>query len=221
MKWAYLLLVVGAAMLLGLLYVLFPRPDMSDGVTGFETWKPTPNEISTAVRKIPESQSKERDSLFAKMFQARFRNNRRAVAVKVREGQPLELLCAAVTPRWDMATIAEALYREARICLGRNVNIEIYETYISSQNRLVATCRPNPDGTRLVVSFLPVPITRQRAARATPRGDQRRSMLTYWMLSLPESERRKIAPARPAYMSNWAQGLASPGLTTPQNAPEK
>ena len=152
------------------LWFLIPRafsvPVSEDSLGAFDDWAPTPQAIRALVRPGGGgSFTDDRHKTFAAEFQKRFRSHDKAIGVRFDGDDHLKLMCAALIPRWDMAQVALQLHHEAEDIFGKSYDIDIYETYISMQQRKLAEVRKSPTTGHMEVIFDP-----RFARMANPRG---------------------------------------------------
>lgn len=112
----------------------------------------SPN-VQTIQQKIaanPKASRSEREQIFAEMFTQRFRIHDLKMAVRLRfiERTPsrssvanIRLMCPARTEPWNVDRLALAAWREVRICLQEDCDIDIYETYIGALPRKIGVLR--------------------------------------------------------------------------------
>lgn len=135
---------IGVPAILFLVPRAFYAHTSPDYIGSFDTWSPTPAQIAREVGpiKIGVSEAAQRER-FRSLFQERYRSHEQAVGVHFTGPHSMKLMFAALIPRWDMAHVAIAAYREARQDLHQSLDIDIYETYISIPQRKVAELRAN------------------------------------------------------------------------------
>ncbi len=145
---------------LPVLVFLFPRLMVGgptpDSIGPFENWSPSVDTIRAAVGAGPGGVCNDsRHTQFARMFQQRFRDNQKAVGVSFASEHRIKAKFAATIPRWDMASVAMELHREASEVFGRSFEIDLYETYISLAPRKLAELREPANGKRIGIVFDP------------------------------------------------------------------
>lgn len=151
-----------SALCIGLPLIVFVLPrlligkPLADSIGQYQQWQPTPEDIRKAVGVISNgSYSDDSHTRFAKMFQERFRSNQKAVGVTFFADDGIKAKFAATIPRWDMAAVSLQLHREAKEVFRRNVNVDIYETYISMTPIKLGELRDTGDGQPIHVQFDP------------------------------------------------------------------
>ena len=148
MRFRQALPMVGILCVVPSMYFLFPRKPDTDSIGDFESWAPSPTEIANAVGPGRGGRFDDaRHVEFAQLFQQRFRGHSLAVGLKFMDSHTLKAMFAPTIPRWDMARVAVQAEGEARKVFGENLNVDIYETYITAPMRKLAEVRrATPDG---------------------------------------------------------------------------
>ena len=117
----------------------------------FAQWEPTATairkEIGTKDSPKPGMTDADRRFHFCDMFKNRYRMHEPKVAVGVRFVTPdrLKLMCPARMEPCYIDQIALSLWHEARDNFGRPVDIEIYNTFIGTNNVRIGTLKPLSD----------------------------------------------------------------------------
>ena len=148
MRFRQALPMVGVLCVVPGLYFLFPKKPQTDSIGDFADWSPTAGEITQALGSRTGGRFDDARHLrFSQMFQKRFRTHELAVGLKFLDDQTLKAMFAPTIPIWDMARVAVQAEAEARSVFGRNINVDIYETYITAPMRKLAEVRrTSPDG---------------------------------------------------------------------------
>jgi len=117
----------------------------------FAQWEPTPAAIrarigtkDSPVAGMTDAMRRER---FCEMFKNRYRKHDPKVAVGARFLTPtrLKLMCPARMEPCYIDQIAMTLWHEARDDFGQPVDIEIYDTFIGTNNVRIGTLTPLVD----------------------------------------------------------------------------
>jgi hypothetical protein len=161
-------LCVGLPVMVFVLPRLLIGTPLPDSIGEHTQWHPTPDEIRTSVGIGDSPASDIRHRHFASMFQQRFRNNQKAVGISFAPDGAVTAKFAATIPRWDMASVALDLHREAKEIFGRSVNVNIYETYISMTPVKLAELREASGGNGVDVRFDPRFALEQNPVRRRP-----------------------------------------------------
>ncbi len=88
--------------------------------------------------------------LFAGLFTKRIRGCDPIMAVLARfdtkdpKHTTIKLMCPARMEPWNMDRVAVQIWREAKDCLGRSYDIDLYETYIGAAPRKTGELRCDP-----------------------------------------------------------------------------
>jgi hypothetical protein len=126
--------------------LLIPQP-VGDSIGDYVQWEPSAAQIRQAVGGSSAGPyTDERHKQFAKMFQARFRNKGKAVGISFSSDHGVRAKFAASIPRWDMAAVSLDLHREASVVFDRDINVDIFETYISMKPVKLAELRAARSG---------------------------------------------------------------------------
>ena len=169
MRYRYLVPLGGLCVIMPAVCFFLPRAFSGapgeDSIGRFDDWNPTPQTIRQEVGPgNAGSYLDDRHRKFAAMFQKRFRSHDKAVGVKFSSNDRIKLMCAALIPRWDMAQVGAQLHREAEDVFGKNYTVDIFETYISMQQRKLAEVRTEPNSEKVEIRFDP------RYAKASMNG---------------------------------------------------
>jgi len=152
MKRWHLLVGLGGA-LLGLLICGLAIPNWSpDEPPVFADAPPSRGAIARAVGKGPLVPGSPRASLFGTMLTQRYRGQNYAVRVIVRPAGYIELRCGANMTHRQMATVVAQVQGDARAVINRNVDIDLYATYMVGPHRKIGEMRQAPDG-EMVLRF--------------------------------------------------------------------
>jgi hypothetical protein len=142
----------GAFAIMPLVYLLLPRSlVIPDSVGDHSGWSPTAVEIESRIGRGGGRYDDARHVEFAKAFQQRFRSHYLAIGARFTGEGRIRLKCGAMVPRWDMASVAMELKKEADDIFDGNYDIDIYETYIANIRKL-GELRTRADG-KMVVDF--------------------------------------------------------------------
>jgi hypothetical protein len=160
MRYRYLVPLGGLCVVVPAVCFFLPRAfsgsPSEDSLGPFDDWSPTPQAIRQEVGPgSGGSYSDERHRKFATIFQKRFRSHDKAIGVRFTSNNRIKLMCAALIPRWDMAQVGVQLHREAEDIFGKSYTIDVFETYISMQQRKLAEIRKEPNSEKVEVHFDP------------------------------------------------------------------
>lgn len=117
----------------------------------FAQWEPTPaairKEIGAKDSLKPGMTDADRRLHFCELFKNRYRLHEPKVAVGVRFVSPsvLKLMCPARMEPCFIDQIALSLWHEARDNFGQPVEVEIYNTFIGTNNVRIGTLKPLSD----------------------------------------------------------------------------
>jgi len=135
-----------------------------DNLGDFEQWSPTRREVE---KTLGVGQAGAYDDLrhrrYVQLFKSRFRERLFAVGIRFADSQTVEILCAAMIPRWDMARIAMMAKEESDRLFAGNHRVRIYETYISTAAHQVGELNPSANG-RMSIDFGKVYPERRRGS---------------------------------------------------------
>lgn len=130
--WALYGLIALAALAPVLIFGTVRRPP-SDHVGDFERWPPTRAAVEKELGVAQPGDYRDlRHRQYVALFKRRFRDQETAVGIRFADQRTLEVLCAAMIPRWDMARIALMAKDEADRLFSGDHRVRIYETYIST-----------------------------------------------------------------------------------------
>lgn len=141
----------------------------------FKDWPPYADEIKSQIHNINsvkdgKTPDQQRQVLFSELFKRRFRSHTpmKAIGMKIVH-EKIKLLCPARMEPWEIDGVAMAAWRESKDDLGRNFDIDIFETYIGTA---------------------PIKIGELR----TPAGNQQVANITYsYPNSLPHGQSQQIS----------------------------
>jgi hypothetical protein len=199
MRARYILPVGGLCAIAPLTYLLLPKAvERPDGIGQFTDWKPTTQEIARTVGGSPGGvPTGDQHGKFAMLFQQRFRNKDIAVKIRYLAGDRLQVSCAAVIPRWDMARVTVAAHEEFKLVFGRSVPVDLYETYISLRPRKLGELAQDPKSGRALLAFDP----KYAAAETAMHMWTRYPPVTYFSPAFYASGQFWYAPRRPSQMA--------------------
>jgi len=161
MRYRYLVPLGGLCVVVPAVCFFLPRAFSGspgeDSIGRFDDWSPMPQTIRQEVGPGQGGSYLDvRHQKFATLFQKRFRSHDKAIGVKFTSNGRIKLMCAALIPRWDMAQVGVQLYQEAEDVFGKNYTVDIFETYISMQQRKLAEVRTEPNSKKVEIRFDPL-----------------------------------------------------------------
>ena len=148
MKHTRLIAGICSAGFVGVCCLLYGYAQGSSGeILDFASWAPGPAAIRSKIgsEKAPNSgmTAKVRREQFCEMFKARFRHHDPAVAVGLRFITPtrIKLMCPARMEPFFVDRIAMAAWREARDDFGKSVDLDLYHTFIGTNQVKIGELR--------------------------------------------------------------------------------
>ncbi len=125
--------------LFGIAYFTLTHPESASSMEyDFKDWPPLANDIKTRILDVTsvrggKTPDQQRQVIFAELFKQRFRSHTPMKAIGMKfSNNTIKLLCPARMEPWEIDGVAMAAWKESRDDLGRNFDIDIFETYIGT-----------------------------------------------------------------------------------------